>query len=364
MNKKERVTAAIHYQKPDRIPMCDSFWEDTVARWHNEGLPENIKPGEFFDFDITSFSLDCSPRFKTEIFKEIDGLRTFRDRMGYIAKKSIGKSTTLGFESFPVTGHDAWQQIKKMFTMKENEAARIDDTIFPFRIDNGPTWEEAKSKYKKARECGYYILGNNYGPHEATWRLRGFEETLMDMIEDPEFIIDIASTYLNFQKKIIDKCITEGIKFDGFICTDDVAATNGMLFSPRTWRKIYKPLIKDLGNFLKERNIHFWMHCCGNAEAIFEDLIECGLQVINPLEVKSGLDVCKLKSKYEGRLAFYGNITASEMTNKEKITKELKRKIPLFKDGGFIFHSDHSVPSDVSFDQYKDIIKIAGKLNS
>ena len=52
------------------------------------------------------------------------------------------------------------------------------------------------------------------------------------------------------------------------------------------------------------------------------------------------------------------------MTNKENITKELQRKIPFFKDGGFIFHSDHSVPSDVSFDQYKDIIKTVRMLNS
>ena len=364
MNKKERVTAAINYQTPDKIPMNDSFWEDTVARWYSEGLPDNIKPGDFFDFDITTFSLDCSPRFKTEIFKEIDGLRTFRDRMGYVATKSIGKSTTLGFKSFPVKDHAIWQNIKKMFFLKEDEAARIDDVIFPFRIDEGPTWKDAKSKYDEARKNGLYILGNNYGPHEATWRLRGFEETLMDMIEDPEFIIDIASTYLNFQKKVIDKCISNGIKFDGFICTDDIAGTNGMLFSPRIWRKIYKPLIKDLGNFLKERNIHFWMHCCGNAEVIFEDLIECGLQVMNPLEVKSGLDICTLKSKYEGRLAFYGNITASEMTNKKNITKELQRKIPLFKDGGFIFHSDHSVPSDVSFTQYKHIIETVRMLNA
>jgi len=102
-----------------------------------------------------------------------------------------------------------------------------------------------------------------------------------------------------------------------------------MLFSPRSWRQIIKPHMDRLGQFLHGHGITFWMHCCGNAEAIFEDLIECGLDVIQPLEAKSGLDVRKLRDKYGKRLTFFGNIDVRIMADgtDEDIEEEIRSKL-------------------------------------
>ena len=96
---------------------------------------------------------------------------------------------------------------------------------------------------------------------------------------------------MDFLITVLQRCLDEGMQPDGFFLVEDVACTRGMLFSPRSWRAILKPRMYALGQFLHSNDISFWMHCCGNAEAIFEDLIECGLDVIQPLEAKSGLDV-------------------------------------------------------------------------
>jgi uroporphyrinogen decarboxylase len=364
MTKRERVISAIQHRTPDRIPINDSFWEDTLSRWIIEGLPPDAVLREYFDFDIASFSIDASPGFEAKLLSEDEEYITLQDRFGYVARKAKGKSRTVDYISYPVPDRNSWAVAKQMFQAKRsNEYSLIDDIGFPFRIDPSPTWEEARQKYHAVRADDYYMLANAYGPHEATWRLHGFTETLMDIVMDAEFISEIASTYVDSLIDTIQCCIDNGLKPDGFWMIDDVAFTQGMLFSPDHWRQNYKPLVHKIGDFLKSTGIHFWMHSCGNCELIFNDLIECGLQVINPLEAKSGLDVCELKKKYGDRLCFYGNIDVRSMSgDATECEREIKRKLSGFKQGGgYIYHSDHSVPPEVSLNQYRQIMEFVRK---
>jgi len=361
MTSRERVLCAIHHTKPDRIPIAESFWEDTLTRWRNEGLPENITPSEYFDFDIIEMGIDASPRFKAYLIDENEEFMTLQDRFGYVAKKHKGISRTLDYLSYPAPDRASWEKVKPMFVVKDDERSRIDTVAFPFRLEPEPTWQVAREKFRALREKGKYILASMYGPHEAVWRLHGFTETLMDLVIDPGLITDIAATYVDFLIQVIGKCLEEGICFDGFFCVEDIASTRGMLFSPGHWRSIYKPPLKKLGDFLHENGIGFWMHSCGNGEAVFEDLIECGVKVINPLEAKSGLDIRVLKDKYGGRLAFYGNIDVIAMAKSESaIEQEIRGKLASFRNiGGYIFHSDHSIPPEISFERYSYIMKLA-----
>jgi uroporphyrinogen decarboxylase len=136
-----------------------------------------------------------------------------------------------------------------------------------------------------------------------------------------------------------------------------------MLFSPEAWLEIYKPVMRQLGAYLREKGLQFWMHCCGNAEAIFQDLIECGVQVIQPLEAKSGLDIRLLRQRYGADLTFYGNIDVIEMAESDESAEtEISGKLSAFdRSGGYIYHSDHSVPPEVSFQRYSHIINCVRK---
>lgn len=359
MTKKERVIAALEHRQPDRLPKADSYWEDTLGLWQQQGMPLDKTPQDYFDLDIFPLSIDPSPGFLPELLDESNGFYTFRDRFGYVAKKERGKSRTLDFISYPAPDAESWQQVKAMFGRSPKSQALIDDIGYPFRLRPESTWETVRGKYEQLRQDNYYLLASAYGPHEATWRLHGFTDTLIDLVANPDLIRDIAGTYVQHLKNVISRCLEQGIVFDGFFMVDDVAGTRGMLFSPNTWRQIYKPLIADLGRFLKANNVHFWMHSCGNGEAIFEDLIECGVQAINPLEAKSGLDVVQLKKKYGGRLAFYGNIDVIEMAKSaDALKQELEPKASAFPNGGFIYHSDHSIPPEVDLDRYRYLMQL------
>jgi len=92
--------------------------------------------------------------------------------------------------------------------------------------------------------------------------------------------------------------------------------------------------------------------------------IEAGFDCIQPLEVKAGNNMLKLKKDYGDYLAFMGGIDVRAMssTDPDAIVKEISSKIPVVKKGGgYIYHSDHSVPDDVSFQQYCRVMELVAE---
>jgi uroporphyrinogen decarboxylase len=324
-----------------------------------------VSLADYFDFDIDTMSVDASPRFPQQIVAEDDEYVVFRDRAGYTVRKEKGKSRT--FEVLEHVTHDraTWEKVKERFVIGADDSARIDSSSYFMHMNEYPSWAEARKQYDRLRQQGRYLLFDGYGGYEFTWRHRGYSELLMETASDPDFVAEMTGTYMQFLITVLQRCLDEGMKPDGFFLVEDVACTRGMLFSPRSWRELLKPHMQRLGEFLHGNGITFWMHCCGNAEAIFEDLIECGLDVIQPLEAKSGLDVRKLRKTYGKRLTFFGNIDVRIMADgtDEELEAEIRDKLLSFKadGGGYIYHSDHSVPPEVSLDRFKRVLDLVHK---
>ena len=110
----------------------------------------------------------------------------------------------------------------------------------------------------------------------------------------------------------------------------------------------------------KKYNVKIIYHGCGNAKEIYNDLITAGIDCYNPLEVKSGLDVVKLKKEYGRRLAFFGGIDVRVLINgtKEDIKKEVLYRLNAAKGGGYIIASDHSVAGDVPPENYEYMVNL------
>jgi uroporphyrinogen-III decarboxylase len=99
-------------------------------------------------------------------------------------------------------------------------------------------------------------------------------------------------------------------------------------------------------------------HGCGNATPIFDDFISMGLESYNPLEAKAGLDVVDLRRKYGHRMGFCGNMDVRSwaIAPLDELRGQVLRKLNAAKGGGYIFQSDHSVPSNVSAERYEHVI--------
>jgi uroporphyrinogen-III decarboxylase len=147
---------------------------------------------------------------------------------------------------------------------------------------------------------------------------------------------------------------------DGMVVWGDVAYKKDMLFSPAYWRKYFKPGVQAIVEVCHEHGLPVIYHGCGNVNRIFEDFIEIGVDAYNPLEAKAGLDVVGLRRKYGHRIAFCGNMDVITWAHGDQ--KELKAtvltKLNAAKGGGLIFQSDHSVPSNISGQNYDYVVNL------
>ncbi len=364
LSSRRRIKDVINFRPPDRLPCNESLWPDTLELWHSQGLPQNIDPAEYFGWDIYSMSLDCSPRFEQKILSKNGPWYTYQDRWGYNATKKIGKASSVHFFNHKTDTRAKWESHKHRWNLSNDsdEPARIDSASYFEHFDPYPTWPEALEKYKRIYSSGRYMLFSTYGPWEANWRHCGYEELLMQTALEPVWVTEMAEYHTELVINVLRYCINLGMKPNGFFMVEDLAETKGMLFSPESWRSIFKPSVKKIGKFLAENKIDFWMHCCGNAEAVFPDLIEAGVKVMNPLQATAGLDVHDLRRKYGTKLAFYGNISAVKMSGPEnELEDEIRSKVTIAKNGGYIFHSDHSLPPAVDFQRYEWALKTARK---
>ena len=360
MDSRTRVINTIERRPVDRIPRSDGFWEDTLTAWRSQGLPATATPADVFGFDIASMALDLSMRQEQKVLHRDDEYITVQDRFGYTVQTTVGKSRTLHCYDHATRDRETWQRLKARFTLDPNEAARLDDKSYFLHLDAYPTWAEAKRKYDALRATGRFLLFVGYGPWEGTWRHRGYTELMMDLATDPEWVREMGETLVDLLISYVEHCLRLDMKPDGIFLVDDLACNRGMLFSPATWRSVFKPAYLKLGRFLHAHGISFWLHCCGNCEAILDDLIECGLQVLQPLQAKSGMDVRLLKPTYGQRLTFWGNIDVHKMCGPpEELEAEIRDKILLAKvGGGYMYHSDHSIPPEVSLERYRYIMEL------
>ncbi|NUQ63179.1 MAG: hypothetical protein HUU20_11935 [Pirellulales bacterium] len=363
MDGRTRIRHAILRRPLDRIPRYDSFWEDTLSAWLAQGMPTGAGPEDLFDFDLRIMNIDASLRCEQEILREDPECVVFRDRAGYTARKFMGKSRALEWIDHVTKDKQTWQRLRDGFRVDPAGPARLDVKSYFFHMDPYPAWSEVKQQYDAIRATGKYLAYAVYGPWEGAWRHRGYTPLLMDLAEDPLWVAEMAEAQSELVVAILRHCAALSLKPDALWLVDDLACTRGLLFSPATWRAVFKPIYRRLGQFLRDEGISFWLHCCGNCLPLLDDLIECGLEVLQPLQAQAGLDVRELKPAYGDRITFWGNINVVKLSGPaEACEAEIRDKIMVAKQGGgYIYHSDHSIPPEVTFARYQSIMELVEK---
>ena len=338
----------LNHQIPDRVPIVDSIWSATVQRWHKEGLPEDTSPAKYFGYEFEYFGADLTPRFPVKILEENEEYVITSTPHGGKRKNHKDFSTTPEIIDCPIKTKDDWKEIKKRMAPDFTRINWASDLA-----QNKTSCEEEKFVCFSAA-CGYDAL-------QAYMRS---EQLLMAMAEDPEWVKDMVTTLAELIIITAELMLNNGFKFDAAFLYNDMGYKNGLLFSPDTYKKTHYDADRLLYAYFHSKGMKTILHSCGNVSELIPIMIETGLDCLQPLEVKAGMDVIKLKDKHGDSIAFMGNIDARLMSDADpsKIEEEIKKKFEAAKkDGGYIYHSDHSVPKNVSFQQYCRIMELVKK---
>ena len=381
MTGRERVVAAIERQPLDRIPRFDAFWEDTIPAWEKQGLrlPQVKKiivegaeksighPIEFyFDMDIVQLYMDISMRFPTKVLEDDGETITVSDRCGYTLKRFKNKTSSVHFLSHMTESREEWDKYKDRFRLDPRDSARVDCEGYFLHTKEYPSWDGFRQIFSEYRKLDKFIAVFVYGPWEETWRHHGYENSLMDMAVEPDMMEEMFRKAADLLIDTTRYMISVGCRPDAVWLAEDMGCTRSTLFSRRSYRDLLWPYHKKIGDFLHENGLYYFMHSCGFIEPFLPDLIEAGLDVIQALQANTGMTLTKLKPEYGDRLTFFGNISEQSFKNgPEAVEAEMREKIPTaMEGGGYIYHSDHSIPPEVSFDTYLHAMRVLDEIGA
>jgi uroporphyrinogen decarboxylase len=244
---------------------------------------------------------------------------------------------------FTVNSAEAWEKAKKLMTLDED------------RIP----WKQLKENYARWRDEGHWIsAGFWFGFDVAHSWMMGTETMLVAMLEEPEFVTDVFDTYLHSCEVLFGKIWDAGYHFDEIYWPDDMGYKGTTFFSPKLYRSLLQPYHKRAVDWAHERGIYAHLHSCGNIMTLLPDVVATGIDALNPIEVKAGMDVLRIKREYGDRIVLHGGTNAQTWRDTEVILAEIDEKLPILKEGGgYIFSSDHSIPNDVSLDTMRRIVE-------
>jgi uroporphyrinogen decarboxylase len=201
------------------------------------------------------------------------------------------------------------------------------------------------------------VVGNlSAGIFELYLWTRGFMEGYADFIGRPALSQKIMKRMLEMQLAYWDKMFgLLGDMIDVVQVADDFAGQHDMLISPGSYRRYIKPLHRELFDFIHARGrAKIFLHSCGSIRKVIPDLIEIGLDILNPVQVSAaGMDSAELKREYGKDLVFWGGGVDTQRVfdenhTPEEVREDVKRRITdLMPGGGFVFATVHNVQGNV-----------------
>jgi len=349
MTSYERIKRMFEHKEADRIPVFDEPWHSTIERWQKEGMPEKMSYVDYFGLDkIVGIGVDSSPRYPERIIEETEDYVIKTTSWGVTLKNWKHSGGVPEFLDFTIKDPDSWIKAKERIVPSKD------------RIN----WDNLKQNYKKWKKDGAWIRAGFWFGFDVThsWMV-GTERVLIALVENPEWMIDMFNYELDTCIALFEMVWDAGYKFDQIIWWDDMGYKHNQFFSLDMYRRILKPVHKRACDWAHKKGIYVEIHSCGDVNPFVPELIEIGVDMLNPVEVKAGMDPIGLKNKYGNRLSFRGGLNAVLFNDMEKMYEEVRKIIPVMKkNGGYIASSDHSVPDSVSLKDFKKFVEMIKEL--
>jgi hypothetical protein len=360
--KLERMNKTLRHEEADRVPISDFFWGSFIKRWQEElGLPADTDIYSYYDLDWIVTIPNMDPHIKSfDIISENGEEVVVRTGFEAVIQKKFADPMPryLSFDTDTIDKmrafrfDDPWDD-RRFFKGGDNQVAGVGDGF----VRDLPPWIDTV----KTLNPNFPVYGSLCEGMEELWRIIGSENVLLWIGLYPDELAAFVQRVNEFNLELAKAQIqaADGL-LDGMVIWGDVAYRKDMLFSPEYWRKHFKPGVKAIIDVCHEDGLPVIYHGCGNVSRIFEDFIEVGVDAYNPLEAKAGLDVVELRRSYGHRIGFCGNmdVTVWAHASEEELKKVVLTKLNAAKGGGFIFQSDHSVPSNVTGKNYDYVVKL------
>ncbi len=351
MKHRERVLTALNHQEPDRCPMQISFTPEFATRletdlklkgqgFHNpHGGGNTYELERALDEDMLLTSIGWVNGYYQNGYQDVD---SYIDEWG-VTWRTIEYQTRFGNGKYT-----------EPFGHPLGDDQRLEAYSAP--DPDRPTLYAEAGRVIRDYKSEYWIVGVTPTTiFETAWALRGYERLMMDMAADPAMANRVLDLPYYYHKTVAQHLVSLGV--DMIWLGDDVGGQNSMLMSPKMWRQYLKPRMADLIASLRAINPHIKIayHTDGVVYPIIPDLIEIGLDVLNPIQPMA-MDPAKLKEDFGDRLCFWGSLDIQQtlpfgtpVDVKKEIITRLKT---IGRSGGLLIGPTHNLQLDTPLENF------------
>jgi uroporphyrinogen decarboxylase len=340
MTHKERVLASVSHRTPDRVPIDYSAHpklHEAVVR--HLGLPPNADLGALLGVDLRGVGpgirRQASPVCYADPTREVtdDGLLVDLWGVGFrVTSTPTGEYVDLAHS--PLTGL--------------TDEAELDTHEFMDPDD----WDYSGVAAAARAQADYCVWAHSRGTFEISWFLRGLDGFLTDLALEPGRACGLMD---RVQERLVER-LTRVLDAGGEAIhmveyNDDVGGQGGLVMSPAMWREYLKPRIARVFDLIRSRGKVVRYHSCGSIRAIIPDLIDIGLQVLNPIQpLATAMDPLELKREFGHALTLHGGIDVQQLLPCGSV-REVREHVArlrdvLAEDGGWIACSSHAMQPD------------------
>jgi len=366
MNSRERLALALNHQEADCIPSDlggSSMTGISLEAYRNLRRYLGLREGNIRTFNLIQqlavVDQDVRDRFKVDVIglkpnpSAVDSAVQIKDDMpdytyfynewGIGWKKPKDKGLYYDIFHSPLQGDISMADLDRYPWPNPTDPARFAGV------------RERVRQAAEVEQKGVLMGSLSAGFVEMSSWLRGFENYLADLIVNRELVEALSDKLLELQMAYWGRMLEEcGEYITAIVFSDDLGSQRDLLFSPKAYRTLIKPRHKALFSFIKARSsARIFFHCCGAIRKIIPDLIDAGVDILNPVQVSAvGMDTAALKREFGRELTFWGggidtqNVLGTQPVS--AIKDEVRRRIDdLAAGGGFVFATVHSIQANV-----------------
>jgi len=358
ISPRERCIRSILLEDPDRIPLTLRVRPELYERLKKAlGIEEKAEEGQIkickiLGVDIISSGLKLKGGYLPEDVELKEGPYGSAYTVGFKDNFEVRRSIW-GVESIWAPDHT----YTYTFVTHPLKTISLDDYIWP-EVDE--TSIDSVIKIRKKYE-DYCLQGGVTHMWEIAWQLTGFAEIIRMMFTNPDKANRVLEGLHKIRMKEASLLCEAGV--DVIVDGDDVGMQKGMMMSPQMWRRFLKPKYAELINLCHKKGVFFFFHSDGWIEPIIPDLIEIGVDILNPVQPEC-MDPVKLKELYGDKICFDGTIGVQSTLpfgKPEDVAREIKERISTLGPTGLILGPTHAMQPDVPIENVLTMYRTALK---